>query len=229
MKVKLLSIILCSILLTGCNQNNGKNNPNPPAPTWDEYVVDFSSLDLGSSNILQSQDGTFKTKVLSFLNNSMDNIVTDISFTGNNKVKIEKSEFPAPFEQVQGLILGSQSDDGYLQFEFTKELLSVTFTIQQYYNIVAGYDGDPHNYPYYDGQEYNYETEEYEGYTKIEVNEVSHEIESISFRYDDNGYAYCDIPPVVEELAALGGNSLIVNGLAGMRTRIYSMKFLFRK
>ncbi len=195
------------------------------------YKIDFTTFDLGSGTTLQSSDPTFKTKVVDFLSTNTESFVSDIDYTKENKVKIQKDTFPKGFDSVKALLLASQNDDGYLSMTFTKKLVSVTVCAQQYYNIVAGYGGDKHNYPNYDCQLYNQTTGEYIGDPNagLFVNDKKMPIKCISYEYDNEGYPIVNIPEICKETIKINSTTLKLEALASYRMRVYDLTLNFAK
>ena len=220
MKIKLFPIII-AVSLLGCNQNNNKSKVE-----YDEYTINFSQYDLGEVEQIQSSDPTFVSNITNYVNESTEEgFLTEFLFTGANKVKLLKSDFPSRYEQVQAFVVGSSSSDAVAQFTFSKEVHSVIIKAQQYYNIVGGYEGDPHDYPYYDGPEYNYDTGEYDSAkVRLTIN-YDHDwyLDSKTYRYDAEGYPIVDIPKIVTKEFKIDNNVLKIDGYASLRVYIHEL------
>lgn len=219
MKIKLLPIVI-AISVLGCNQNTASK------VEYDEYTINFSQYDLGDNELIQSKDATFIPNITSFVDScTEEGFVEEMLCSGNNYVRLLKSDFPAKYTQVQALVIGSQNNDGIVQFTFSKEVHSVTIKAQQYYNIVGGYEGDPHDYPYYDGPEYNYETGEYDSAkVKLTINyDNDWYINSKTYRYDNDGYAIVDIPSIQTKTFKIDNNVLKIDGYASLRVYIHEL------
>lgn len=226
MKTKFLLIALFPTLLIGC-----KYQSNPTKVEYDSYVVDFSSFDLAGKTLLQSSDGTFKEKVQSYISSKCENCVQDIEYSDGNKIKIAKDTFPAKLGETQALVLASQNYDGFLSVTFTKKLASVKVQAQQYYNIAAGYSGDPHNYPYYDCQIYDEESSSYvaDKNAALNVNDKKMHIDCVTYEYNSYGYPEIVIPPVCEETIKINSTTLKLEALASYRMRVFELTLYFAR
>ena len=173
MKLKLLPLLPLSLLLFSCG---GDKPAGPEEPKYDEYSVNFATIDLGDSGILQSSDSTFKSKIMGYINGTNEFLSdVEVEDPNSNGVRIQKKVFYGEYGSAQGLIIGSQDADGKITFTFAKELSYVSIKAQQYYNLQMDYSaGTPFINPNYDGQEY-IEIEEdpgyyFEGYFNLNVN-----------------------------------------------------------
>ena len=200
---------------------------------YDEYTLDFSSIDLGSKRQIFGTEDDFTTLVNEALNDQVEeDLLTGINVTANNSVKLEQSDFPSKFENVQGLIIGTSKYDGEIEFQFSRKLHSVSIEIQQYYNIFleAGVVKTR-----YDGQRYVEEGDDYyyEGYYEVEVNEEKVEGSGVSYTYDDTWQVIELDPPVIPEIetqtVTIDDTSLSIYGFAAVRTRIYKLTLQFEK
>ena len=125
MKQRLLTLILCSFLLTGC----GAPEQGPTyIPT---NKTDFSKYDLGNVEQIQSSDPTFKNKLRDFINTNNSVQLTSFDCTGENRVRLLKTIFPAGFGTTQALVLASQNYEGNITLTFASKLKSVTIKAQQ--------------------------------------------------------------------------------------------------
>lgn len=222
MNTKLLTLLLCSLLLSGCG--NAEGGPVDPLET---YKVDFSKYDLGGVEQIQSSDPTFKAKILSCINSSCSNQAESFECTENNRVRLVSNSFPGDFGSVQGLVLASQNYDGEITITFAKEIKSVTIKAQQYYNLTSGYGEDTHIYPTYDSQKWDDVTSEYvPDEPTLEINEqVMTSLINITYSFDDDGYAIPIVPPICEQKFDINSKTLSVTAFASQRVRIYEMTF----
>ena len=228
MKRKLVfSILFVPFLIVSCGSNQ---SPATPTEQFEEYKIDFSSMELGSSNLIQSSDSTFKSKVLGFLSSSSNERVTDISYSENNYIRVKNDIYPGSYGSNQTLILASQNYDGYLSMSFSKELRYIKIEAQQYYSITGGYNEDPHFYPYYDCQKYNEETSESEGDPDAYLDVSNHHmhIDCISYQYDNDGYPIVNIPPMNESTIEINSDHVTLTALASYRIKVYSLTLLFK-
>ena len=203
----------------------------------DEYetcTIDFSKIDLGGVKQIFGTQDSFKNKILAAANEGLEEgYLTDVSTTDDNSVKIEESEFPSTYEDVQGLIIGTGKYDGEMYFTFSKKLHSVKIKAQQYYNIFTGYyEGQPYDSAYYDGQEYIEVSDDdgyYAGYFLLEVNEQSYKGPGETYVYDEDWNLVVTIPEIVEHEFEIDSSSLTITGFESQRARIYEMTFTFEK
>lgn len=225
MKIKLLPIFI-ALSVVGCNQSTA------PKVEYDEYTIDFTQYNLGEVDQIQSSDPTFISNITNYLNQTFEEgLLQEFVCSQVNKVRLVKSDFPSRYNQVQALVIGSQNDDAVAQFTFSKEIYSVTIKAQQYFNIVGGYDGDPHDYPYYDGPEYNYDTGEYDAAkVKLTINyDKDWHLKSKTYRYDDDGYPIVDIPEILTKEFKIKHNVLKIDGYESKRVYIYELKIKVAK
>ena len=222
--------LVALLTLTGCENTPSEQNPDEQ---YDTYTLDFSSIDLETVNQIFGTEARFKEKVLAAANTGLESpILTDISTTEENSVKIEKSDFPSKYEQVQGLIIGTSSYDGEMSFTFSRTLRSVKIEAQQYYNLYTDYyEGEPYDSAHYDGQRYVDQGEDsyYEGYFLLEVNETSFEGPGETYEYDDNWELIVTIPEVVNVEFVVDSKTLTVSGFESQRARIYSITLEYEK
>ncbi len=202
---------------------------------YDEYSVNFSTIDLGTSDILQSSDSTFNSKVIGYINQD-NNFLSDVEVENpsSNGVKIQKKVFYGDYGSAQGLIIGGQEIDGKMTFTFAKELSYVVIKAQQYYNPQLDYTaGTPFLNPNYDGQEYIEIEEEpyyyFEGYFKLGVNETSWRGTGVGIEYDEDWNILVKTPEINERKFDINSSSLIIEGYASERARILEMTFGFEK
>lgn len=230
MKTKLITLLLCSLLLSGCgNAEGGLVDPHGPVDPSETYKVDFSKYNLGGVEQIQSSDPTFKTKMLSYINSSCSNQAESFECTENNRVRLVNNSFPGDFGSAQGLVLASQNYDGEITIKFAKEIKSVIVKAQQYYNLTSGYQEDTHIYPTYDSQKWDEETSEYvPDEPTLEINEqVMSSLINITYSYDDYGYTIPVVPPICEQKFDINSETLSVTAFASQRVRIYELSFEF--
>ncbi len=202
---------------------------------YDEYSVNFATIDLGTSGILQSSDSTFKNKIMGYINQGKDFLSdVEVEDPSSNGVKIQKKEFYGDYGSAQGLIIGGQQIDGKITFTFAKELSYVIIKAQQYYNPQLDYaTGTPYVNPNYDGQEY-IEIEEdpgyyFEGYFKLGVNDTSWRGTGEGIEYDEDWNILIKTPEINERKFDINSSSLVIEGYASERARILEMTFGFEK
>ena len=199
---------------------------------YEEYTLDFSSIDMGSKRQIFGTEDDFTTLVSKALNDQVEeDLLTGINVTSNNSVKLEQSDFPSKFDNVQGLIIGTSKYDGEIEFQFSKKLHSVSIEIQQYYNIFLESGVVKTRY---DGQRYVEEGDDYyEGYYEVEVNEEKVEGSGVSYTYDDTWQVIELDPPVIPEIetqtVTINDTSLSICGFAAVRTRIFKLILQFEK
>lgn len=200
---------------------------------YEEYTLDFSSIDMGSKRQIFGTEDDFTTLVSKALNDQVEeDLLTGINVTTNNSVKLEQSDFPSKFDNVQGLIIGTSKYDGEIEFQFSKKLHSVSIEIQQYYNIFLESGVIKTRY---DGQRYVEEGDDYyfEGYYEIEVNEEKVEGSGVSYTYDDTWQVIELDPPIIPEIetqtVTIDDSSLSIYGFAAVRTRIFKLILQFEK
>lgn len=233
MKIK-SSLLLCASLLaiSGCG---GADNPDPKKEEFIEYTVNFQSMDLGTSGILQSSDATFNDKLKSYINGENDFLTNiEVENPETNSVKIQKKVFCDDYGSAQGLIIGGQSLDGKLTLNFAKELSYVNIKAQQYYNPQYDYTTTPPFVnPNYDGQKY-IEIEEdpgyyFEGYFKLDINNTEWKGTGIGIEYDEDWNILIKTPDINERKFEIGSESLTIEGFQSERARILEMKLGFVK
>ena len=199
---------------------------------YEEYTLDFSSIDMGSKRQIFGTEDDFTTLVSKALNDQVEeDLLTGINVTTNNSVKLEQSDFPSKFDNVQGLIIGTSKYDGEIEFQFSKKLHSVSIEIQQYYNIFLESGVVKTRY---DGQRYVEEGDDYyEGYYEVEVNEEKVEGSGVSYTYDDTWQVIELDPPIIPEIetqtVTIDDTSLSICGFAAVRTRIFKLILQFEK
>ncbi|MBQ6921417.1 MAG: hypothetical protein IJQ72_05990 [Bacilli bacterium] len=200
---------------------------------YETHTLDFSSIDLGDVSQIFGTEDRFKDKILDAANSGLEEgYLEDVSTTENNSVKIEKSDFPSKYENVQGLIIGTSSYDGEITFAFSKKLHSIKIKMQQYYNLFTGYyEGKPYDSAHYDGQRYIEDEADgyYEGYFLIEVNNKEYEGPGETYEYDEDWNLIVTIPEIVEEEFVIDSTSLVISGFESQRARIYEMTFELEK
>lgn len=200
---------------------------------YETHTLNFSSIDLGSVNQIFGDQDIFKTKILDAANQGLEeDYLTDISTSENNSVKIEKSDFPSAYSNVQGLIIGTSSYDGEMSFTFSKKLHSVKIKAQQYYNIFTDYyEGKPYDSAHYDGQEYIDQGEDsyFQGYFLLDVNDESYKGPGETYVYDEDWNLIVTIPEIVEKEFVIDSETLTISGFESQRARIYEMTFSFEK
>ena len=236
MRVKFVPLIFLSIMVIGCSKQDNKNHdPDPeddPQVEYEQFSVDFTEFDLSPySNLLQSRDSRFNPALLEFFQQSAGDRITSVSSSGDNHERLNVSDFPGSFTNVQGLIIGSQNQDGEITLEFSKTLYQVTIQIEQYYNIYIGHDfATEQNEIQYDCQRYNEVKNEYEGYSTITANGKRWTGSGETYRYfDDYSGMYIDIPETNTATFKINANQLKLTGFASERCRIYSMTLEFVK
>lgn len=230
MKLKLLTLLPLSLLLFSCG---GDKPAGPEEPKYDEYSVNFATIDLGESGILQSSDNTFKSKIMGYINGT-DDFLSDVEVEdpNSNEVRIQKKVFYGDYGSAQGLIIGSQNAGGKITFTFAKELNYVTIKAQQYYNPQMDYSaGTPFLNPNYDGQEY-VEIEEdpgyyFEGYFNLKVNETLWRGTGEGIEYDEDWNILVKTPEINERKFEVNSTTLIIEGFASEKARILEMTFGF--
>ena len=199
-------------------------------PATETFTVDFSTLALGDTNILQSSDSTFKEKTMSFINENVNDLLSDINYPNQNEIRFKKDDFPGEFADPQALILGSQNYDGYLEMTFTKTIKSVKIKAQQYYNLIKGYGDDQNIYPSYDCQLWDDELSDYIGdpNSSLIVNEQEMHINAITYEYEDDGYTPIpSVPPICESTLTINNNTLELEALASYRIRVFELQITF--
>lgn len=203
------------------------------AKEYETHNLNFSTIDLGSVNQIFGDQDLFETIILDAANDGLEEgYLTDISTSKNNSVKIEKSDFPSAYSNVQGLIIGTSSNNGDMSFTFSKKLHSVKIKAQQYYNIfTAYYEGQPYDSAHYDGQEYIDQGEDsyYQGYFLLDVNDESYKGPGETYVYDEDWNLIVSIPEIVEEEFVIDSETLTISGFESQRARIYEMTFSFEK
>lgn len=232
MRLKILPLLSLSLLLFSCG--NGDTPPNPE-DQYVEYTVNFQTMDLGSTMILQSSDSTFKDKVMSYIN-SNETFLNDLAVENpsGNTVKIQKKIFYGDYGSAQGLIIGTQNSDGKLTLSFEKELSYVNIKAQQYYNPQLDYaTNPPFVNPNYDGQEY-IEIEEdpgyyFEGYFNLNINNTLWRGNGEGIQYDDEWNIIINTPEVNERKFEIKDKELVIEGYASERARILEITFGFEK
>ena len=233
MKLK-SSLLLCASILaiSGCGE---VENTDPQKEEFIEYTVNFQSMDLGTSGILQSSDSTFNDKLTSYINGEYNFLTSlEVENPEDNSVKIQKKVFCDDYGSAQGLIIGGQNLDGKLTFSFEKELSYVTIKAQQYYNPQYDYTTTPPFVnPNYDGQEY-IEIEEdpgyyFEGYFKLEVNDTEWKGTGVGIEYDEDWNILIKTPEINEHKFEIDSKNLTIEGFASERARILEMKLGFIK
>lgn len=232
MRLKILPLLSLQILLFSCG--NGDTPPNPE-DQYVEYTVNFQTMDLGSTMILQSHDSTFKDKVMSYIN-SNETFLNDLAVENpsSNTVRIQKKIFYGDYGSAQGLIIGSQKSNGKLTLSFEKELSYVTIKAQQYYNPQLDYaTNPPFVNPNYDGQKY-IEIEEdpgyyFEGYFNLNVNNTLWRGTGEGIQYDDEWNIIINTPEINERKFEIKDKELVIEGYASERARILEMTFGFEK
>ena len=226
MKRHLFVVLLSTILLSSCG-DGGTPSPDPK-PKIESYTIDFSSIDLGSEKQIFGNQEEFKTKILETINKDLEEpILLDVTTTGENSVKIEKSDFVGEYTNVQGLIVATAKYDGELNLQFARECLSVTIKAEQYYNI---YNGGSGTEIHYDGQRYveNPDGEDYyEGYFEIGVNDLDFAGSGETYVYNEDWTLKILLPESETEKFDINSKILTISGYAAVRTRIYEMTFEF--
>lgn len=235
MRLKTLPILSLSLLLFSCG-NNGEQKPlepKEPETGYSEYTVNFATIDLGTSGILQSSDSTFKEKVMGFINGTNDFLSDlEVEEPSSNTVKIQKKVFYGDYGNAQGLIIGSQNSDGKITLSFKEKLSYVTIKAQQYYNPQMDYaTTPPFINPNYDGQEY-IEIEEdpgyyFEGYFKLTINDTLWRGTGEGIEYDEDWNILVKTPEINERKFDIDSSSLSIEGYAGEKARILEMTFGF--
>ena len=233
MRVKLIPLILLSLMVVGCSKTEDKTPDPTPEPECEQFTVDFTEFDLSpyANNLLQSKDSRFNSALLEYFQQSAGDRVTSVTSSGNNHERLNLSDFPAGFDNKQGLIIGSQNLDGEIDLTFSKTLYKVTIQIEQYYKIYIGHDfPTEQNEIQYDCQKYNEAKNEYEGYSTITANGKRWTGSGQTYRYfDDYSGMYIDIPETNTATFKINANQLKLEGFAGERCRIYSMTLEFVK
>ena len=199
------------------------------APQAESFSIDFSSVNLGGEKQIFGDEDRFKTNIMAIANSDL---LTDISTSKDNTVKIEESEFTSGFEDVQGLIIASSKKDGDITFTFSKKLHKVSIKAQQYYNVfVDYYEGQPYDSCHYDGQRFVDLGEEsyFEGYFELDVNGQKFEGPGETYEYDEEWNLIVTVPEIVEEEFTIDSTSLTISAEASVRSRIYEMTFTFEE
>lgn len=241
MKLKyIIPALLFALPLVGCgstNPINGEDTPLPSTPGPEgfmEYSVNFQTFDLGGQTLFQSSDPTFDSTVLSYIQTQTD-LVTSFDADDGNRVRIKVDTFDGDYGSVQGLIIGSQENDGYVTMNFSKELAYVKVKAQQYYNIQTRYyEESEYLDPNYDsGTDYVADDSEdgyhFEGHFSLIVGD---EIwigpgEGYEFDKENEWNPIVKIPEIVEKKFDINKNTLRIEGFKSERARIYEMTFGF--
>ena len=224
MRIKFIPVILLSLLTASCNFSTG----NDPIPFVDykSFYIDFTEFDLSPySNLLQSQDSRFNTDLLAYIQESTGEVVTSLTSSGGNRERLSMSDFPGGYTNVQGLIIGSEYNDGEITLTFSKKLYRVSFEIEQYYKIYEGYDfGTKQIEIRYDCLEYVELLDDYVGYSTITANGQRWKGTGQGYHYnEDYTGMYIDLPETNTATFTINSNQLTLTGLASERCRIYSM------
>lgn len=230
MHIKFVPIILLSAFIVGCTDTSGKTPDPDPGHKYEKYTVDFTKFDLSPySNILQSKDSRFDPLLLEYFQHTTANLVTSFTSSGDNKERLLLNEFPGGYKSVQGLIIGSQNDDGEIEISFSKTLHKVSFEIEQYYKIYEGYDfGSKQIEIQYDCQDAYEDTGIFYGYSTITVNDQRWIGSGETYRYNDDYTAmYIDIPETNTASFIIDDDHITLTGLASERCRIYSVTLEF--
>ena len=227
MKLKLLPIIFIASLVSCGHKSPSKEKEKE----YVRYTVNFEQFDLGSKKMYQSQESGFDETLLTFFQQATDNLTTSFAATKDNRVKIEKSEFVEDYQNVEGLIIGSASNDGQIDLSFSKKLHTVSIEIEQYYNIYYGYDfGSKQVQIRYDCQEYDEALDEYVGYSTITVNNTRWKGTGETYLYNETyTEMIIEVPNRNTAFFEIEDTKLTLEGLASERCRIYSMTLEFEK
>lgn len=196
-------------------------------PVTETYTIDFSTMNLGSTRMLQSQDGSFKEKTLEFIGNNTNNYIDDIDYSGQNRIKFVKEEFPSGFDSPQALILASQDYDGFLEMQFNKIVYSVEIKAQQYYKLFT-YGGST-VWGDYDCQHYD-ENDNYvaDPDASLYVNEQEMNIPALSYEYDESGTTQIiNIPQMAQGTLLINDYNLTLVAQALYRIRVFELKITF--
>ena len=238
MKLRYLSLLVCSLALASCESTPERegDGDGDPKTEYVEYKVDFSSYDLGTSGVLQSGDATFNSKIMGLVNTE-ETILANIEVENPtaNTVKIQKKDFAENYGSAQGLIIGGSSQGGELTLNFIKKLSYVTIKAQQYYNPQYDYSAGnpPFLNPNYDGQEYHEidDGQDYYflGYFKLSVNATEWIGPGEGIEYDEDWNMLIKTPEIAERKFEIDHNSLTIEGFESERARIYEMIFGFEK
>ena len=236
----LITSIIFVLLSTGCNKTTtNSGNPGDPGPTpvdsFTEYTVNFENFDLHGNKYFQSSDNTFNSTLLEYINRPLDGLASSFDSTGNNYVRIQKDTFASDYGTAEGLIIGSQENDGEITIGFSQELAYVKVKAQQYYNIQMYYDNaNSLSYlsPNYDGQEYIEDDSElgfhYEGHFSFIVNDDIWIGPGEGYKYNEDWTLEINVPEIVEKKFDINSNSLTIEGFASERARIYELTFGFK-
>ena len=240
MKLKyIIPALLFALPLVGCGNTNPSNEEGGSLPSepssegFAEYSVNFQTFDLDGQTLFQSSDPTFDSTILSYIQTQTD-LVTSFDADDGNRVRIKVDTFYGDYGSVQGLIIGSQENDSFIDLGFSKELAYVKIKAQQYYNIQMYHD----NYnnleyldPNYDGQEYIEDDSElgfhYEGHFSFIVNEEIWIGPGEGIEYEEDWSIKINIPEIVEKKFDINSNTLRIEGFKSERARIYEMTFGF--
>lgn len=230
MKLKLLSLITISLVLSACGAAEQKPKPGPgPEPVTETYVVNFSNMDLGNTGLLQSSDSTFRQKTINYISNNTNEYIIDIDYTDENEIRFQKDNFPSGFDSPQALILGSQNYDGYLEMQFSKNIYSVTIKAQQYYKIFT-FGEDPTAWFSYDCQLWDEETSGYIGdpNAALYVNNQEMDIPAVTYEFEEDGYTPLPIiPDMAEDTLIINDTNLKLYANASYRIRVFELKLKF--